>query len=72
MDPTYQQAMIQQLMQQQGQTNPMMAGQNPATPYGQSFMTGGQAMPGMGMLGNQAPDSQQLQQAQATYPGMGY
>ncbi len=71
MDPQYAQTMIQQLMQPGA--NPMATGQNASTPYGQSFMTGGQAMPGdqnnMGMLNNQAPGSQQLQQPMATYGG---
>lgn len=74
MDPQYNQMMIQQLMQQ-GQTNPMMAGQNATSPYGQSFITGGQMMPQQGqsnngMLNTPVPGAQQLQQAMATYPGM--
>lgn len=71
MDPSYQQMMIQQLMQQGQQSNPMQMGQNASTPYGQSFMTGGQMMPQQpqGMIGAPVPPGQMLAQNQATYSG---
>lgn len=53
MDPTYQQAMIQALMGQ-GSLPTSMTGQNPTSPYGQSFMTGGLMMPAGGAMGNQS------------------
>lgn len=50
MDPTYQAAMIQNLMGGVAQPGVMASGQNPTTAYGQSFITGNPTVPG-GMLG---------------------
>jgi hypothetical protein len=83
MDPSYQQLMIQQLMQG---APAGLNGQAPSTPQGAGFVTGngmaampgntmgaspgGMMMPGQpGMLGAPAP-SQTMQQPMAAYPGM--
>jgi hypothetical protein len=66
---TYQQLMIQQLMQG-GSAAPGTGMAAPATPYGQAFVTGNQFMPnaqGSGMLGTSAPSST-LMQPMAAYP----
>jgi hypothetical protein len=70
MNPTYQQAMVQQLMGSQ-YAAPGMSGQNASSPYGQNFITGNQ-MSTPGMLGTAppgqtAPSQQQMAQPMATY-----
>ena len=65
MDPqSYQQMMIQQLMQQ-GSTPSEMHGQNASSPYGQSFVTGNQMQAGAGMGQNGYPSQQA-----SSMPGM--
>lgn len=68
-DQSYQQMMIQQLMQG-GSMPPGMTGQAPQSPYGQSMVTGngmamlpgsgGAPMGGQGMLGAPVPTQGQL------------
>jgi hypothetical protein len=59
MDPqSYQQMMIQALMGGMAQPGMQASGQNPSTPYGQSFMTGNPTVPG-GMLGTGAMNPNQ-------------
>ena len=72
MDPQYQQMMVQALMGGKSMP-PGMAGQNPSTPYGSSFLTGNMMtpQPQAGMLGTAPPAaSTQLQQPFAQYPLM--
>lgn len=67
MDPSYQQMMIQQLMQS-GSTPQGMGGQNATTPYGMGFQTGNMMTPNPAML---SPAGSGAQQPSSLYGMLG-